>query len=81
MPDPRALRSRALRALQRLDRLTSPADPERRALMAARWAELPEVARTPNQMVGRFAVGCGGEDVNVWVRIGAPKEKAWRPDL
>jgi len=29
----------------------------------------------------RFAVGCGGEDVNVWVRIGAPKEKAWRPDL
>lgn len=60
MPDPRALRSRALRALQRLDRLTSPADPERRALMAARWAELPEVAKTPNQMVGRFAVGCEG---------------------
>jgi hypothetical protein len=37
-----------------------PADPEFTAAMAARWAELPETARTPGQTLGRHGVGCEG---------------------
>jgi hypothetical protein len=39
---------------------TRPADPEFVAALARRWAELPEVARTPAQVLGRHAVGCEG---------------------
>ena len=39
---------------------TAPTDPARRELMRRRWSELPSTVRTPNQMVGRFAVGCEG---------------------
>src|SRR6266496_1853982 len=35
-----------------------PADPEFAAALARRWAELPETARTPGQLLGRHAVGC-----------------------
>lgn len=35
-------------------------DTERAEIYARRWAELPESARTANQMVGRIAVGCEG---------------------
>jgi hypothetical protein len=37
-----------------------PADPEFAAAMARRWAELPETARTPGQVLGRHGVGCEG---------------------
>ncbi len=37
-----------------------PADPEFAAALARRWAELPETARTPGQLLGRHAVGCEG---------------------
>jgi hypothetical protein len=36
------------------------ADPEFAAALARRWAELPETARTPGQVLGRHAVGCEG---------------------
>ncbi len=35
-------------------------DPIARAARARRWAALPESARTPEQTVGRFAIGCEG---------------------
>jgi hypothetical protein len=41
-------------------RAVRPADPEFRAAMARRWAELPETARTPGQVLGRHGVGCEG---------------------
>lgn len=37
-----------------------PTDAQRREIYARRWADLPESARTANQMVGRFAIGCEG---------------------
>lgn len=37
-----------------------PTDPEFAAALARRWAELPETARTPGQLLGRHAVGCEG---------------------
>ncbi|MGH3168971.1 MAG: hypothetical protein ACRDN0_24210, partial [Trebonia sp.] len=37
-----------------------PADPEFAAAMARRWAELPAIARTPGQVLGRHGVGCEG---------------------
>ena len=45
------------RALVRLLRF---GDPEFTAAMAARWATLPEVARTSGQILGRHGVGCEG---------------------
>ncbi len=45
---------------RRLERATRPVDPETRAAYAARWAELPERARTAAQLIGRHAVGCEG---------------------
>jgi hypothetical protein len=49
-----------LQLLRRLERATRPVDPEVRAVLARRWAQLPEVARTPAQVLGRHAVGCEG---------------------
>jgi hypothetical protein len=46
--------------LGRLERATRPVDPEVRAVLARRWAELPATARTPAQVLGRHAVGCEG---------------------
>ena len=37
-----------------------PVDPGFAAALARRWAELPETARTPGQVLGRHAVGCEG---------------------
>jgi len=37
-----------------------PVDPEFTAALARRWADLPETARTPGQVLGRHAVGCEG---------------------
>jgi len=45
---------------QAWDRRTRPTDPRFTAALARRWAELPEVARTAGQVLGRFGVGCEG---------------------
>jgi hypothetical protein len=49
-----------LRRLRAWWHRTRPVDPEFAAALARRWAELPEIARTPAQVVGRHAVGCEG---------------------
>ncbi|MFH9071376.1 hypothetical protein [Streptomyces alboflavus] len=46
--------------LRAVERATRPYDPEFVAAMERRWAELPEVARTPGQIIGRHGVGCEG---------------------
>ena len=43
-----------------LMRAARPVDPEFAAALARRWAELPDSARTPAQVLGRHAVGCEG---------------------
>jgi hypothetical protein len=49
-----------VRRLRAWWRSTRPADPEFVAALARRWAELPAIARTPAQVIGRHAVGCEG---------------------
>lgn len=46
--------------LRAVERVTRPVDPEFAAALERRWAELPEVVRTPGQVLGRHAVGCEG---------------------
>ncbi|MGH3311402.1 MAG: radical SAM domain-containing protein, partial [Streptomyces sp.] len=46
-----------LRAVAQASR---PVDPEFAAVLERRWAELPQSARTPGQLLGRHAVGCEG---------------------
>jgi len=48
------------RWLRAAERATRPVNPEFVAAMARRWAALPEVARTPGQVLGRHGVGCEG---------------------
>ncbi|WP_200261728.1 radical SAM domain-containing protein [Streptomyces sp. HSG2] len=48
------------RALRALERATRPYDVEFAEAMERRWAELPETARTPGQVLGRHGVGCEG---------------------
>ncbi len=43
-----------------MERRTRPVDPDFRAALARRWAGLPEVVRTPGQVLGRHGVGCEG---------------------
>ncbi len=43
-----------------LERVTRLGDPDFRAALAARWAGLPDVVKTPGQVLGRHAVGCEG---------------------
>ncbi len=43
-----------------VERRTRPVDLEFRAALARRWAGLPEVVRTPGQVLGRHGVGCEG---------------------
>ena len=42
------------------ERRSRPVDPDFRAALARRWAQLPEIARTPGQVLGRHGVGCEG---------------------
>ena len=49
--------SAAIRAFE-LD--TRPVHPLSRVALDKRWAELPEHAKTPNQLLGRSAIGCEG---------------------
>ncbi|WP_435059909.1 radical SAM domain-containing protein [Streptomyces sp. bgisy060] len=51
---------RIIATLRALERVTRPYDPEFAAAMERRWAELPEAARTPGQILGRHGVGCEG---------------------
>ncbi|MFJ2543797.1 hypothetical protein [Microbacterium sp. NPDC087589] len=46
--------------LTRIELETRPIHPETRRALAIRWSELPEHAKTPNQLLGRCAVGCEG---------------------
>ena len=41
-------------------RAARPVNPEFAAALARRWAELPQTARTPGQVLGRHGVGCEG---------------------
>ncbi len=47
-------------ALRRWETATRPVHPETAAVLAERWAALPEAVRTPAQSLGRHAVGCEG---------------------
>ncbi|WP_202911702.1 hypothetical protein [Segeticoccus rhizosphaerae] len=47
-------------ALRAWERSTRPVDPEFAEAMERRWAGLPEVVRTPGQVMGRHGVGCEG---------------------
>lgn len=49
-----------LHRLRRFERRTRPLDPEVRAALARRWAELPGHVRTPAQLMGRKLTGCEG---------------------
>lgn len=51
---------RLRRRLRHWERRTRPHDPAFAAALARRWAELPDVVRTPGQVLGRFGVGCEG---------------------
>jgi hypothetical protein len=42
------------------ERRSRPRDPEFAAALAERWAELPDVVKTPGQVLGRFGPGCEG---------------------
>lgn len=55
-----SLPSRLAAAVRRVERLTRPIDPEKKRVLSERWADLPEVVKTPAQLVGRHAVGCEG---------------------
>lgn len=46
--------------VRRWEHRTRPVDERAAAAAARRWAELPEVARTPGQLVGRRSTGCEG---------------------
>ncbi|MEO7754413.1 MAG: hypothetical protein ABIS35_13465 [Terracoccus sp.] len=47
-------------AFGRLAARTRPVDPRTRAVLDERWAALPAGVRTPEQLIGRHAVGCEG---------------------
>lgn len=49
-----------VRMLRGVERVTRPVDPEFAEALERRWAELPDVVRTPGQVLGRHAVGCEG---------------------
>ena len=51
---------RGVGALREVERRTRPVDPVAGAALARRWAALPEVVRTPAQLLGRRANGCEG---------------------
>lgn len=49
-----------LRRLRALELDTRPVHPETRAALKQRWADLPDVVKTPSQALGQHAVGCEG---------------------
>ena len=59
-PDPGEGRGGVIGWLRELERMTKPADSEFVAAMRRRWAELPQIVKTPGQVLGRHGVGCEG---------------------
>jgi hypothetical protein len=53
-------RARFTAGLRDFELRTCPIQPESHSALAKRWAELPEHVKTPNQMLGRAALGCEG---------------------
>ncbi len=51
---------RLVQRVRRLARATRPVDPEFVDALERRWGELPEVVKTPGQLLGRHAIGCEG---------------------
>ncbi len=51
---------RLLQSMRELERRVRLGDPDFVAALADRWAGLPDVVRTPGQVLGRHAVGCEG---------------------
>ena len=49
-----------LKSLTRFEQATRPLDPLRKRFLAQRWSELPEIAKTPGQLLGRKSMGCEG---------------------
>ncbi|MEV8310872.1 radical SAM domain-containing protein [Streptomyces flavidovirens] len=49
-----------LARLRAVEHATRPYDPEFVAAMERRWAELPDVVKTPGQIIGQHGVGCEG---------------------
>ncbi|MEU9245383.1 radical SAM domain-containing protein [Streptomyces sp. NPDC048385] len=56
----RGLWARARESWRTAERLTRPVDERIAQALERRWAELPEVVKTPEQVLGRHAVGCEG---------------------
>jgi hypothetical protein len=46
--------------LRQLRCLLRPVDPEFVAALQRRWTELPDIVKTPGQLLGRHAIGCEG---------------------
>ncbi len=51
---------RFIETIRELELLTRPVHPESKAALDRRWAELPAHVKTPEQLLGRCAVGCEG---------------------
>lgn len=49
-----------LQQLRDFERASRPVNPEFARALDRRWAELPEVVKTPGQLLGRHAIGCEG---------------------
>lgn len=49
-----------LARLRAVEHATRPYDPEFVAAMERRWAELPDIVKTPGQIIGQHGVGCEG---------------------
>ncbi len=51
---------RLIRRVLDFERVSRPSNPEFVAALQRRWAGLPDVVRTPGQLLGRHSVGCEG---------------------
>ncbi len=58
--EPEPAMARLGRRLRDWERGTRPSNPDTRAALQQRWDGLPATARTPEQVLGRVAVGCEG---------------------
>jgi hypothetical protein len=56
----RGLRAGVRDGWRKVERITRPVDARIAAALDRRWAELPEVVKTREQVLGRHAVGCEG---------------------
>ena len=49
-----------IETFRKLERQTRPSDPDTKAALSQRFAELPEHVQTPAQLLGRRSAGCEG---------------------